>query len=215
LRTPLTSIQGYLELYDQGHFEHSAQLHDVMRRMTREATRMKDLVEDLLLLANLDQQRPLRHDTVDLNRLITDAAIDARAVQPKRSIFVDTPPAAVEITGDLFRLQQVISALVDNALTHTDPGAQIRLAVRTPSTGPEVVVADSGAGLDAGRAARAFDRFFRGDDSRSRRTGNSGLGLSIARSIIEAHHGTIDLDTAPGQGCTFTIRFPPQDSDRA
>jgi two-component system OmpR family sensor kinase len=215
LRTPLTSIQGYLELYDQGHFENSAQLHDVMRRMTREATRMKDLVEDLLLLANLDQQRPLRHDTVDLNRLVTDAATDALAVQPKRSILVDTPPTAVEITGDLFRLQQVIGALVDNALTHTDPGAQIRLAVRKPSTGPEVVVADSGAGLDEGRAARAFDRFFRGDDSRSRRTGNSGLGLSIARSIIEAHHGTIGLDTAPGQGCTFTIRFPPQDSDRA
>ncbi len=212
LRTPLTSIQGYLELYDQGRFVRPTQVDDMMRRMGREATRMKDLVEDLLLLANLDQQRPLRQDRVNLNRLIIDAASDARAVQPDRSIMVETPNAVVETTGDLFRLQQVIGALVDNALTHTDAAAQIRLCVRSTPTGPELVVADTGAGLDERRAGRAFDRFFRGDESRSRKTGNSGLGLAIARSIIEAHHATIELDTAPGQGCTFTIRLPLDDN---
>lgn len=208
LRTPLTSIQGYLELYDQGRFQHPDEVEDMLRRMTRETTRMKDLVEDLLLLANLDQQRPLREDRVDLNRLVEDAASDARAVQPQRSIVVETPPTAVETIGDLFRLQQVIGALVDNALTHTDSSAAIVLSVRDQPSGPEVVVADTGAGLDEHRATRVFDRFFRGDDSRSRKTGNSGLGLAIARSIIEAHHGTIDLVTSPGEGCTFTIRFP-------
>ena len=209
LRTPLTSIRGYLDLYEQGRFRESAEIDDMVRRMGREATRMRDLVEDLLLLANLDQQRPLRHDDVDLAQLITDAASDARAVQPERTILVDTPPAGVAAIGDVFRLQQVVGALIDNALTHTGPDVTIRLAARTTRAGVELIVADDGPGLDADLAARVFDRFVRGDESRSRRTGNSGLGLAIARSIVEAHGGTIELDTSPGRGCTFTITLPP------
>ncbi len=208
LRTPLTSIQGYLDLYSHGQFADPAQVDDMMRRMGREATRMKALVEDLLLLANLDQQRPLRNNRVDLNRLITDAANDARAVQPQRSILAATPDSTVETTGDEFRLQQVVAALVDNALTHTDIDCEIRLETRATPTGTEIIVADDGPGLDAARAERVFDRFFRHDQSRSRATGGSGLGLAIARSIIEAHDGTIALRTAPGAGCTFTISLP-------
>ncbi len=218
LRTPLTSIQGYLDLYSHGRFVDPELVEDMMRRMGREATRMKALVEDLLLLANLDQQRPLRRSRVDLNRLITDAANDARAVQPRRSILVETPDPAVETTGDEFRLQQVVAALVDNALTHTDITCRIRLEVRATPTGTEIIVADDGPGLDSTHADRVFDRFFRYDQSRSRATGGSGLGLAIARSIVEAHHGTIQLHTAPGAGCTFTIFLPanrPDDPDTA
>ncbi len=208
LRTPLTSIQGYLDLYSHGRFTDPALVDDMMRRMGREANRMKSLVEDLLLLANLDQQRPLRESRVDLNRLISDTANDARAVQPQRSILVETPDPVVETTGDEFRLQQVVAALVDNALTHTDVSCEVRLEARTTPTGAKIVIADDGPGLDSARADRVFDRFFRYDQSRSRATGGSGLGLAIARSIIEAHHGTIQLHTAPGSGCTFTICLP-------
>ncbi|WP_419918604.1 sensor histidine kinase [Candidatus Poriferisocius sp.] len=213
LRTPLTSIQGYLDLYTHGHFTDPAQVEDMMRRMSREANRMKGLVEDLLLLANLDQQRPLRQDRIDLNRLIIDAAHDARAVQPQRSILLETPDPTVEATGDEFRLQQVVAALVHNALTHTDITTEVRLEARATPTGPEVIVADDGPGLDSARAAHVFDRFFRDDQSRSRATGGSGLGLAIARSIVEAHQGTIELQTAPGSGCTFTIRLPAKRED--
>jgi len=209
LRTPLTSVRGYLDLYAQGRFSNSDEVDDMIRRMTRETSRMKDLVEELLLLANLDQQRPLREDDVDVNRLLNDAASDALAVQPWRSIVVDVPDSTIELVGDQFRLQQVIGALVDNALTHTEGDARIRLAVRLTSDGVEIVVADNGPGLEPETATRVFDRFFRGDDSRSRRSGNSGLGLAIAQSIVEAHGGTIALETDPGAGCTFTIKLPP------
>ncbi|WP_419843005.1 sensor histidine kinase [Candidatus Poriferisodalis sp.] len=208
LRTPLTSIRGYLDLYAHGRFSSPEHLDDMMRRIGRDAKRMKDLVEDLLLLADLDQQRPLRKDRVDLNRLVSDAANDARAVQPERSILLSTPDPEVTATGDEFRLQQVVAALVDNALTHTEVSCELRLAARATPTGPTLVVADDGPGLDSARANRIFDRFFRGDQSRSRATGGSGLGLAIARSIVDAHGGTIDLRTAPGAGCTFTIWLP-------
>ncbi len=210
LRTPLTSIQGYIDLYSHGRFADPALVDDMMRRMGREALRMKDLVEDLLLLANLDQQRPLRADTVNLSRLVTDVANDARVVQPERSILVEIQDTAMEVTGDELRLQQVIAALVDNAMTHTDIGCEIRLKALATPNGTEIVVEDDGPGLDSARADRVFDRFFRYDQSRSRATGGSGLGLAIARSIVEAHAGTIHLHTTPGAGCKFTILLPAQ-----
>lgn len=208
LRTPLTSIRGYLELYAQGRFVDRQQVDDMVRRMSGETERMKDLVEDLLLLANLDLQRPLREDVVDLGQIVADAAGDARAVQPHRSVTVDLPDSPVETIGDRFRLQQVVSALLDNALTHTGLGTRIDLAARTTGAGTEIVVADDGPGLSAELAGRVFDRFARGDEARTRSSGNSGLGLAIARSIVEAHGGTIELETAPGRGCTFTITLP-------
>ncbi len=207
LRTPLTSIRGYLDLYSDGRFTEAAQVDDMVRRMSRETSRMQDLAGDLLLLANLDEHRALRHDEVDLARLMDDVAHDARAVQPGRDISVDVPGSPVVVTGDLFRLQQAVGALVDNALTHTTVDVHIRLVVRPVPNGVEMVVADNGPGLTQADAERVFDRFYRGDESRSRRAGGSGLGLAIAQSIVEAHGGTIELDTGPGRGCRFTIRL--------
>lgn len=209
LRTPLTSLRGYLDLYGQGGFRGAYELDDVVRRMSQESSRMNDLVEDLLLLANLDQHRPLRNERVDLGQLLRDAATDARVLQPDRPVAVEilgTEP--LETTGDLFRLQQVIGTLVTNALIHTDTSAELRLTARASGDGFLLTVADTGPGLEPDVAARVFDRFFRGEQSRSRRSGGSGLGLAIAKSIVEAHGGTITLESAPGSGCRFAITLP-------
>jgi two-component system, OmpR family, sensor kinase len=209
LRTPLTSIRGYLDLYREGGFRADGELDDMVRRVSQESSRMHELVEDLLLLARLDQHRPLRLEPVDVGLLLHDAATDARVLQPERRIDVEvTGPEPVVVVGDHFRLQQVVGALVTNALTYTDLHAVVRLRCRRTSNAVEITVADHGPGLAAADAARVFDRFFRGDQSRARRTGGSGLGLAIARSLVEAHGGTIALHTAPGQGCLFTITLP-------
>ena len=208
LRTPLTSIRGYLDLYREGGFHGDGELDDVIRRMSQESSRMQDLVEDLLLLAKLDEHRPLRHEPVDLGQLLEDAATDARVVQPARSIVVDIPDSPVEALGDTYRLQQVVGALLTNALIHTTTGAEIRLAAGRTEQGAELTVSDNGPGLDPVDAQHVFERFYRGDQSRARRTGGSGLGLAIAKSVVEAHGGSIRLDTAPGSGCRFTVRLP-------
>jgi two-component system OmpR family sensor kinase len=209
LRTPLTSIRGYLDLYREGGFQGRPALDDMVRRMSQESNRMNDLVEDLLLLANLDQHRPLRRERVDLGQLITDAATDAAVLQPERTLAVDiAAPGPIETIGDTYRLQQVISALVANALAYTERHGRLHLAARATSDGCEVVVADEGPGMAADDAARVFDRFYRGDASRARRTGGSGLGLAIAQSIVHAHRGSITLRTAPGQGCRFVVTLP-------
>jgi two-component system, OmpR family, sensor kinase len=209
LRTPLTSIRGYLDLYQEGGFREPGALDDMVRRMRQESSRMHDLVEDLLLLANLDQHRPLRRETVDLERLVRDAATDAQVLQPDRPIVVDVQgDEPVETVGDTFRLQQVVGALVSNALAYTDHNVLLRLTAATTPSGIRVTVEDTGPGLAAHDAARVFDRFFRGELSRSRRSGGSGLGLAIAHAIVEAHDGTITLDTVPGRGCRFVITLP-------
>jgi two-component system, OmpR family, sensor kinase len=209
LRTPLTSIRGYLDLYREGGFRAHGELDDMVRRVSQESSRMHELVEDLLLLARLDQHRPLRLEPVDVGVLLHDAATDARVLQPERRIKVEVSgPEPVVVVGDHFRLQQVVGALVANALMYTDLHAAVRLRCRPRSTAAEITVADDGPGLAAADAVRVFDRFFRGDRSRARRTGGSGLGLAIAKSLVEAHGGTIVLHTAPGQGCLFTITLP-------
>ena len=208
LRTPLTSIRGYLDLYSDGRFATVDEVDDMVRRMTRESARMQDLVDDLLLLANLDEHRPLRHDSVDLVRLLDDAAADARAVQPDRPVTVELPEHPIVVTGDVFRLQQAIGVLLTNALTHTERDVAVRLTVNASATGAHLTVADDGPGLDRHDAERVFDRFYRSDPSRSRRSGSSGLGLAIAQSIVEAHDGSIAIETAPGRGCAFTITLP-------
>lgn len=209
LRTPLTSIRGYLDLYREGGFRGTGELDDVIRRMRQESSRMQDLVEDLLLLAKLDEHRPLRHEEVDLGQLLDDAATDARAVEPDRSIIVNTPNPPVRALGDPYRLQQVASVLVSNALLHTPNDAEIRLTAARTAQDALIVVSDDGPGLTADDARHVFERFYRGDQSRTRRTGGSGLGLAIAKSIVDAHGGSISLDTNPGEGCTFTVRVPP------
>jgi two-component system OmpR family sensor kinase len=209
LRTPLTSIRGFAELYRQGAVSEPAELDRVMRRVEDEAARMGLLVEDLLLLARLDQQRPLQREPVDLLDLARDAVHDASAVDPTRTVSLEVmggdPPVVI---GDDARLRQVFGNLVTNALTHTPDGTPI--AVRVGTVGGEAVVevVDRGPGLDGEQAARAFERFYRADASRTRAHGGSGLGLSIVAALVAAHGGRVELDTAPGQGATFRVRLP-------
>jgi two-component system OmpR family sensor kinase len=209
LRTPLTSMRGYLELYRQGAFRKKGEMDDAVRRMSSETARMSDLVKDLLALANLDEGRPLRYDRVDLGRVVRDAAQDAQAVQPGRPIAADTPESGPVICADDALVVQLVSILVTNALNHTHIDAAIALRASSEPSGAVVTISDTGPGLDRESAEHAFDRFWRGESSRKRNTsGGSGLGLSIAKGIVDAHHGSIALDTAPGQGTIFTIQLP-------
>ncbi len=210
LRTPVQTIRGYGELYRLGALTDEARLSDAMRRTEQEATRMGRIIEDLLLLARLDQQRPLERQPVDLALLARDAVADAGAVQPTRSIRVSSsdPAAAVRIQGDEVRLRQVLGNLVGNALTHTPATSAVTVGVTTDGTDAVVSVADAGPGMDPASAAQAFERFYRSDTSRSRAQGGSGLGLSIVKGIIAEHGGRAELTSDPTAGTTVTIRLP-------
>lgn len=209
LRTPLTSMRGYLDLYRQGAFRKEGEMDDVVRRLSSETTRMTDLVKDLLSLANLDEGRPLRYEQVDLGRIVRDAVQDAQAVQPTRAVMADTPKSGPVICADDGLIVQLVSILLSNALHHTPVEAAIALRVVAEPHGAKIVVSDTGPGFDKESAAHAFDRFWRGEASRKRSaSGGSGLGLSIAKRIVDAHHGTISLDSTPGHGSTFTIFLP-------
>lgn len=209
LRTPLTSIKGFAELHSSGVAPDPA---DAMRRIDAEATRMNLLVSDLLMLARLDQQRPMDRHPVDLLMLASDVVHSARAAAPDRDITLDvvgvrTPPI---VTGDSPRLMQVFSNLVRNAIVHTPADATIRLALSTDDDSALVEVIDTGQGLTEEEQAHAFDRFYRGDSSRHRteETVGSGLGLSIVAALIDAHGGTVGVRTSPGHGATFWVRLP-------
>jgi two-component system OmpR family sensor kinase len=214
LRTPLTSIRGYLDLYRQGAFRQPDELEDVVRRMSAESARMNDLVQDLFVLASLDEGRPLRYGTVDLGRLLRDVAQDVNAIQPGRPIEIETPADGPMLCGDEALLTQLIGILVANARTYTPADVLIGLSASLRGDRVVMTVSDRGRGLDADAASHVFDRFWRGEFSRHRKEpssgAGSGLGLSIARSIVESHGGSIALDTAPGEGCTFTIELPVQ-----
>ncbi len=214
LRTPLTSIRGYLDLYASGGFRGPGELDDAIRRMQQESTRMASLVEHLLQLARLDAGQPLTLTEVDIRGLIDDAAGDGRARHPDRSVEVIGPDAgAAAVRADRVRLHQLLTGLVDNALVHA-PDARVRIDATCHPDETVIAVSDDGPGLDSTEAAHVFDRFYRGDPSRARASGGSGLGLAIARSLAEAHGGTLTLDTAPGEGCTFSVRLPARtDSD--
>lgn len=209
LRTPLTSVRGYLDLYEQGAFRGEGELDDVVRRLTSEATRMQGLVEDLLALASLDERLPLHIVDVDIGRLVRDAAQDARAVQPERPIEVRLPERGPDARGDEAWLIQLVGILVAYALAHTPVTAAVTLSAVNDGDVVVMTVSDRGPGLEPEMAAHVFDRFWRGEAGRSRAVGGgAGLGLAIARSIAEAHGGTIALETAPGAGSAFTVRLP-------
>ena len=176
LRTPLTSIRGYAELFRHGADERPEDLAKTMRRIEDESARMSTLVEELLLLARLDQGRPLERRPVDLGRIAADAVQDARAVQPDRAIELERS-GHVSVEGDEARLRQVAANLLSNALHHTPPGIPVRVRVACDGDRAVLEVADEGPGLDPESAAKVFDRFFRVDPSRSRDNGGAGLGL--------------------------------------
>jgi two-component system OmpR family sensor kinase len=224
LRTPLTSIRGFAELYRQGAVGSDEEVARLMSRIEAEGSRMGVLVEDLLLLARLDQRRPLTIRPVDLAEICGDAVHDARAVQPDRPIVLHLDASLTDVPvllGDEGRLRQVVGNLVTNALAHTPPDVRVTVTV-AEDAGEDVLllrVADEGPGMDAADAARAFERFYRADTSRTRNgggaeLGGTGLGLAIVASLVEAHGGSIALDTAPGRGATFTVRLrrsgPPE-----
>ncbi len=208
LRTPLTSIRGYLDLYVAGGFRKPGEFDDVVRRLQTEAERMNLLVDDLLVLANFDEQQPLDASQVDLAPMLRDVAALAEAAHPERRIDVSALPDSIEARVDRLRLHQAVAGLVGNAISHTPDDASISIAVQASAGRAQIVVADTGPGLTETEAATVFDRFARGDSSRARSTGGSGLGLSITKAIVEAHGGTISVEPTPGRGASFVIDLP-------
>jgi two-component system OmpR family sensor kinase len=208
LRTPLTSIRGYAELFRRGADERPEDLAKSMTNIEAEAARMGVLVDDMLLLARLDQGRPLEREPLDLSEVATDAVESARAIDPDRSIELDAD-APARIVGDEGRLRQVVDNLLENARVHA-PDAAVRVTVSLHDDEATLEVADEGSGIDPEIAERIFERFTRGDPSRSRGTGGAGLGLSIVAAIVEAHDGGVTASAGPNGGAVLTVRLPVQ-----
>jgi two-component system OmpR family sensor kinase len=208
LRTPVTSIRGYAEMFRRGAGDRPADLAKVMLRIEEEGKRMGQLVEELLLLARLDQGLPLERKPVDLAAVV-DAAVDAaRATDPERPIDVESTGQLV-VLGSESRLRQVVDNLLGNARVHTP--ALTPIQVRLADEGSQVVleVADQGPGVPAEERDRIFERFYRTDRSRTRSNGGVGLGLAIVRSVAEAHGGAVGYRARPGGGSVFRIVLPP------
>ena len=218
LRTPLTTIRGFAELYRQGAGRDPAELDRLMRRIEDQAARMGLLVEDLLLLARLDQQRPLERSPVDLLALAADAVADASAVAPDRRIELvlgsgdGQPRHALVVLGDAQRLRQVLANLVDNALRHTPAGSPVEVRVGEAPLdgrpGAAVEVVDHGPGLTPEQTERVFERFYRADPARSGADGGTGLGLSIVAALVAVHGGTVQVDSVPSRGTRFWVVLP-------
>jgi two-component system OmpR family sensor kinase len=211
LRTPLTTVRGYAELVRKGALPDAEAAERAMRRIEAEATRMGRLVDDLLLLAHLDQQRPLNVTRVDLGALAAEAVADARARHPERPISADLPEHAVWVDGDADRLSQVLGNVLGNALTHTPPGTPVHLWLDVPDGSARVVVRDEGPGLSLPQVQRIFERFYRVDPGRSRARGGSGLGLAIVQAVVQASGGRVTCTSKPGAGTEFAVCLPRLD----
>lgn len=207
LRTPVTTIRGYAELYRSGGLDDAEELAQAMRRTEQESVRMGSLVDDLLLLARLDQGRALEAGSVDLGVLAVDAVSDARAVDPARPVTASVAEG-VAVEGDEGRLRQVVANLVGNALVHTPPGTPVRVRVTRNGTDAVLEVHDDGPGMAEPVATRAFERFYRADPARSRHAGGSGLGLSIVKAIVQAHGGTVGIESGAGAGTSVRVTLP-------
>jgi two-component system, OmpR family, sensor kinase len=208
LRTPLTSIRGFAELYRQGAVREPREVTRLLRRVEDEATRMGLLVDDLLLLARLDQERPLSFAPVDLLTVVGDVVHDARAVTPDRTIGLTIDEGPPIVLGDEQRLHQVVQNLVVNAVRHTPAGTDVQVHLATLDGHAVVSVIDHGPGLDPQARERVFERFYRVDSSRARDAGGSGLGLSIVAALVAAHGGRVAVEDTPGGGATFRIELP-------
>ncbi len=199
LRTPIAAVSAYAELFDRGARDRPDDLERSMTGIQRETRRMGLLVGDLLLLARLDQGRPLEAGPVDLTALAGEAVDAAHAMEPERPLALEAP-AIVTVEGDAERLRQVIDNLLANVRAHTPAGSPAVVRVRRDGDAAVLEIADTGPGMDAEQAAHAFERFYRGDPSRSRDHGGAGLGLAIVAAIVEAHDGTVAVASARGQG---------------
>ncbi|MBG6183281.1 two-component system OmpR family sensor kinase [Arthrobacter sp. CAN_A214] len=220
LRTPLVTIRGFSELYRHGALEKDEDVAAAMGRIESEAIRMGQLVEDLLTLARIDEQRPLDAKPVDLMVLGNDAALDARAIAPDRRITVigldGGKPQPAPTIGDESRIRQVVANLITNALRYTPNGTPIEIAVGVAPvlsghSNSVLEVRDHGPGISEEDAARVFERFYRADSSRHRQTGGTGLGLAIVAALVAQHDGTVRLEETPGGGATLSVRFPHAD----
>jgi len=208
LRTPLAAIRGYAELTRRGRDEVPPDVAHALRRVESESARMTTLVDDLLLLARLDSGRPLETEPVDLSRMLVDAVGDAHAAGPEHRWRLDVPEEAVTLPGDAARLHQVVANLLANARTHTPPGTEVTAALRqAPGGGAVLSVVDTGPGIAPELQDEVFERFARGDTSRSRAAGSTGLGLAIVAAVVDAHHGSVEVSSKPGR-TEFTVRLP-------
>jgi two-component system OmpR family sensor kinase len=208
LRTPLTSVRGLAEFgLQQGHAASSDELLRLMTLIQHEASRMGRLVEDLLLLAKFDTDRPLDRRHADLASIAAQAVQAARIINPDRPVTLLAGDPVI-VYADTERLRQVIDNLIGNATQHTPPGSAVTVSVTSTTGTAEITVADNGPGMTSEQAAHVFERFYRTDTARDRARGGTGLGLSIAASLAAAHGGDITVDTNPGQGAGFHLRLP-------
>ncbi|CCH76202.1 Putative two component system response (putative sensor kinase) [Nostocoides japonicum T1-X7] len=211
LRTPLASIRGYAELSRREPEPVPPSVVHALSRVESEAQRMTSLVEDLLLLARLDEGRPLARDEVDLTILAVDAVSDAHAASPDHQWELDVPDEPVVVTGDKARLHQVLGNLLANARTHTPEGTRVVTTIRPEGSMVRIAVTDNGPGIPESLQSRVFERFARGDDSRSRAAGSTGLGLSIVAAVGQAHGGRVDVTSRPGE-TRFSVVLPARDT---
>jgi len=208
LRTPLTAIRGFAELHRQGAVTGELQVKELVGRIEKESIRMGSLVEDLLLLARMDEARPHALEPVDLTHLIEECVASARAAGPEHPITVEVP-ADLYVLGDNKRIHQALGNLLANARTHTLPGTPIIVRATSSDSEVSVAVEDCGPGLSIGDQARIFERFFRVDPSRARHAGEgSGLGLSIVDAVMKAQGGSVTVRSELGKGASFTLHFP-------
>jgi two-component system OmpR family sensor kinase len=207
LRTPLAAVVAYAELFERGARDHPADLERALRGISTEAGRMGELVEELLLLARLDEGRPLQMQTIDLVGVVIDAITAARTVSADWPISLHVEDV-VEVDGDPSRLRQVVDNLLANVRTHTPAGTTTTVRVGWRDGQAALSIADDGPGMTPEESARVFERFFRADPSRSRESGGAGLGMAIVDAIVTAHHGHIELDTAPSHGVHITVLLP-------
>jgi two-component system OmpR family sensor kinase len=206
LRTPLAAVRAYAELFSRGAATRPDDLERSMQGVKRESERMSALVDELTLLAHLDEGQPLGREPVDFESVVAEAVETARAVDPERPIALTTEPAIVD--GDRTRLRQIVDNLLANVRAHTPPETPVEVTLGITASTAVLSVTDSGPGIDAGELPQVFERFYRADISRSRARGGAGLGLSIVAAIAEAHGGSATVSSEPGSGATFTITLP-------
>ena len=207
LRTPLTTVRGFAELYRQGGAGSAENQADLMQRIELEATRMGMLVEDLLLLARLDQERPIELRQVDLLGVAVDTITAAEVAAGNRQIDLHTSGGPFVVRGDEMRLRQVLSNLVSNAIRYTPDGSSIRVNLSIIEDKAQLQVCDNGPGMTEDQVERVFERFYRADKARSRTEGSTGLGLAIVAALVAAHDGEVSLWSRPGEGAVFTVQL--------
>jgi len=209
LRTPITAIRGFAELHRQGAVTGEEKTKELLGRIENESKRMGSLVEDLLLLARLDQSRQMKSEPVNLSKLVSDAVESARVAGPLHIIKYQNPTDDIYALGDNDRIHQVVANLLANARTHTPAGTAIDISVTHDDDGVRIRISDNGPGLSDKDQARIFERFYRADSSRVRTDGEgTGLGLSIVDAVMRAHAGQVSVESKPGEGATFTLFFP-------